>query len=144
VAIYEHPRYLPAGDRYVLVEFGNEMNLHLNFLAQGLASAVKQAKVGGIVETAPCFASLLVHYEPETIKFNDVCNILVELMSSLGKSEDIELSSRLFYLPVLYLDPWTAACVEDYCAKIAKKVPDPELLVQENGLDDVNHLVRLH
>ena len=35
--IYEKPRYLPGGDRYMLIEFGNEMNLELNFMAQGLA-----------------------------------------------------------------------------------------------------------
>jgi urea carboxylase len=78
------------------------------------------------------------------IGYADVVHEFSRLAASLGSSEDIELESRLFCLPVLYLDPWTKACVEDYCIKIAKKTPDPELLVQENGLEDVNHLVRLH
>lgn len=142
--IYEHPKLLPAGDRYVLVEFGNEMNLDLNFRAQGLASAVQQAAVRGIIETAPCFASLLVHYEPEHITLPDVKAVLSELMMNIGSSDAIELPSRLFYFPVLYLDPWTKACVDDYCLKIAKKMPDPELLVQENGLKDTAELVRVH
>jgi urea carboxylase len=142
--IYEQPKYLPAGDRYLLIEFGNEMNLDLNFVAQGLASAVAAAAIAGIVETAPCFASLLVHYDPSRIKFADVVRELSTLIASLGSSDDIELESRLFYLPVLYLDPWTKACVDDYCTKIVKKMPDAELLVQENGLEDVDHLVRLH
>jgi len=42
--IYEQPRYLPGGDRYVLIEFGNEMNLELNFKAQGLAYAIEEQK----------------------------------------------------------------------------------------------------
>ncbi|MGL9623114.1 5-oxoprolinase subunit B family protein [Bradyrhizobium sp. BWC-3-1] len=142
--IYEQPKFLPAGDRYLLIEFGNEMNLDLNFTAQGLASAAAEANVHGVIETAPCFASLLVHYEPTLIGYDDVVREFSRLSDSLGSSEDIELESRLFYLPTLYLDPWTKACVEDYCAKIARKVPDPELLVQQNGLEDVNHLVRLH
>ncbi|PDT64513.1 transporter [Bradyrhizobium ottawaense] len=142
--IYEQPKFLPAGDRYLLIEFGNEMNLDLNFTAQGLASAAAEAKVKGVIETAPCFASLLVHYEPTLIGYDDVVREFSRLLGSLGSSEDIELESRLFYLPTLYLDPWTKACVEDYCAKIARKVPDPELLVQQNGLEDTNHLVRLH
>jgi urea carboxylase len=142
--IYDQPKFMPAGDRYVLIEFGNEMNLDLNFTAQGLATAAAEAKIKGIIETAPCFASLLVHYEPADIRYEDVMREFSRLSASLGSSEDIEIESRLFYLPALYLDPWTKACVEDYCVKIAKKVPDPELLVQENGLDDVDHLVRLH
>lgn len=142
--IYERPKFLPAGDRYLLIEFGNEMNLDLNFMAQGLATAAAAADITGIVETAPCFASLLVHYEPALIGYDDVVREFSRLATSLGPSQDIELESRLFYLPALYLDPWTKACVEDYCAKIARKVPDPELLVQENGLEDVDHFVRLH
>ncbi|MGY3353580.1 urea carboxylase [Bradyrhizobium sp. GM0.4] len=142
--IYEQPKFLPAGDRYLLIEFGNEMNLDLNFMAQGLASAAAEANIKGVIETAPCFASLLVHYEPMLIGYDDVVREFFRLSASLGSSEHIELESRLFYLPTLYLDPWTKACVEDYCAKIARKVPDPELLVRENGLEDVNHLVRLH
>lgn len=142
--IYDEPRFMPAGDRYLLIEFGNEMNLDLNFVAQGLASLVEQAKIKGIIETAPCFASLLVHYEPESIKYAKVVQELKTLFDSLGSFDDIELESRVFYLPTLYLDPWTKACVDDYRARIAEKVPDPELLVQENGLDDVDHLVRLH
>jgi urea carboxylase len=135
---------MPAGDRYLLIEFGNEMNLDLNFMAQGLASLVEGAGIAGIVETAPCFASLLVHYDPDKIKFSDAVRELTALIASLGSSDDIELESRVFYMPALYLDPWTKSCVDDYCARIAKKVPDPELVVQENGLDDVDHLVRLH
>jgi len=142
--IYEKPRFMPAGDRYLLMEFGNEMNLDLNFMAQGLAALVVSSGIKGIVETAPCFASLLVHYEPNEIKFDAAVRELSALVGALGSSDDIELESRLFYLPALYLDPWTRECVEDYCTRIAKKMPDPELLVKENNLDGVEHFVRLH
>lgn len=142
--IYDQPKVLPGGDRYMLLEFGNEMNLDLNFMAQGLAGAVGDANIKGVIETAPCFASLLVHYEPEDIRFDDLAKELVGMSATLGPSEDIELPSRLFYLPALYLDPWCAECVADYRAKIADKLPDPELIVKENGLEDEQHLVRLH
>lgn len=142
--IYPAPKFLPAGDRYMLIEFGDEMNLDLNFMAQGLARAVAEAGICGVIETAPCFASLLVHYEPAQIGFDDASREIGALVASLGPSHEITLKSRLFYLPALYLDPWTAECVADYRARIADKVPDPELLVQENGLEDTAHLVRLH
>jgi len=143
--IYDTPKILPAGDRYVLVEFGNEMNLELNFRAQSLAGNIRDAGIHGIIESAPCFASLLVHYDPEKLNLDDVSRILSGMFPSAELSSSaIELKSRLFYLPTLYLDPWTKACVDDYCLRISPKVPDPELVVQENCLQDSNHLIRVH
>ena len=128
--IYEEPRFLPGGDRYVLIEFGNEMNLELNFTAQGLADAIEQNKIGWVVETAPCFASMLVHYDPEQIRFADLKKEMMSLIGSLGPSEEIELDSRLFYLPAVYLDPWTKEAVDDYRAKIKDKTWDPEFVAE--------------
>ena len=142
--IYKEPRFLPGGDRYILVEFGNEMNLELNFLAQGLAAAIVADHTKGVIETAPCFASMLVHYEPDEVSFDDLVRELRTLIEGLGPSDALELESRLFYLPATYLDPWTRACVEDYVAKITPKTPDPEYMVELNGLRDVDHFVRVH
>ena len=142
--IYPQPRFLPGGDRFVLIEFGNEMNLELNFLAQGLASAIAAERTKGVVETAPCFASLLVHYDPDLVSYDDLQRETARLIRSLGPSDDLVLESRLFYLPTMYLDPWTRECVADYCSKIASKESDPELLSRANGLADTAELVRVH
>lgn len=142
--IYEEPRFLPGGDRYLLIEFGNEMNLELNFMAQGLAEAIVDGHVKGVVETAPCFASMLVHYEPDDIGFDDLKKEMLSLVGSLGPSDDIELDSRLFLFPTVYLDPWTKEAVDDYCEKITKKTWDPEFIAELNGLSDVQQFVRVH
>ncbi len=142
--IYDEPRFLPGGDRYVLIEFGNEMNLELNFLAQGLASAIAQNKTKGVVETAPCFASMLVHYEADQISYADLVKELRGLIGNLGSPENIELDSRLFYFETMYLDPWTKACIEDYSAKITPKEYDPAFVARINGLKDEHQLVRVH
>ena len=142
--IYEQPRFLPGGDRYMLIEFGNEMNLELNFMGQGLGTAITESGTKGVIETAPCFASMLVHYDPDEIGFDDLRKEMVSLIDSLGPSEDIELDSRLFYFPTVYLDPWTKECVEDYCNKITQKKSDPEFVAELNGLEDVQQFVRVH
>jgi KipI family sensor histidine kinase inhibitor len=142
--IYEQPRFLPGGDRYMLIEFGNEMNLELNFMGQGLGTAITESGTKGVIETAPCFASMLVHYDPDEISFGDLKKEMVSLIGSLGPSEDIELDSRLFYFPTVYLDPWTKECVEDYCNKITQKKWDPEFVAELNGLEDIQQLVRVH
>lgn len=142
--IYKEPKFLPGGDRYMLIEFGNEMNLEENFLAQGLAEAIVENRVKGVIETAPCFASMLIHYEPDEIAFDDLQREMLALIGSLGPIDDIELDSRLFIFPTVYLDPWTTECVRDYCEKITQKKWDPEYIAEINGLQDVEQFVRVH
>jgi allophanate hydrolase subunit 1 len=142
--IYDEPRILPAGDRNVLIEFGNETNLELNFMAQGLAALVVAERPAGIIETAPAFSSLLVHYEPAEIGYAAVCDTLRDLLGSLGPSDGLVLPSRLFYLETLYLDPWSAEATDRYIRDIAPKQRDAEMTVQLNGLRDLDHLVRVH
>ena len=141
---YAEPKYLPGGDKYLLVEFGNVMNLELNFKAQGLAKAIEIAKIKGVYETLPCFASMIVHYNSDEIKFNDLKKELVELVKSLKSSEDAVVESRLFKFPTVYLDKWTKEAVDDYKSKIAFKKNDPEFIVELNNLENVDHFVRLH
>lgn len=143
--IYEEPRFLPGGDRYMLIEFGNEMNLEMNFIGQNLAAAVAEQKTKGVLETAPCFASMLIHYDPDQISFADLKREMAALIESLGSTDDIELDSRLFYFPAVYLDPWSEECVADYIEKInPNKTKDPEYIAELNKLDDVEQFVRVH
>ena len=142
--IYDTPKFLTAGDKYMLIEFGNIMNLELNFTAQNLAKAIKDHKIRGVYETSPCFASMIVHYEPDEIKFNDLKKELFSLIESLGPSDEIEINSRVFSFPTVYLDKWTKECIEDYSNKIAKKKPDPELITELNNLESTDQFVRVH
>lgn len=143
--IYATPKIRPAGDRYMLVEFGDEMNLDLNFAGHALASDLTAEAFPGVIETAPGFASAIVHYEPEIIGYNELALIVERLNESAGMKDDIELDSRLFYLPTLYLDPWSKECTDDYRVKLnPAKEPDPELIVRLSNLDDVDQLIRVH
>ena len=142
--MYAEPKYLPGGDKYLLVEFGNVMNLELNFKAQGLAKAIESAKIKVIYETLPCFASMLVHYNPDDIKFEDLKNELISLVNNLKSSDDTIVQSRLFRFPTVYLDKWTKEAVADYIAKITYKKPDPEFIVELNNLENVEEFVIIH
>jgi urea carboxylase len=143
--IYDTPKILTGGDRYALVEFGDEMNLELNFLGQNLAMAMLEHKLDGVIETAACYASMLVHYEPEAIRFEDLAREILRLVADLGAGGDIELDSRLFYIPAAYLDPWTRAAIDEYREKInPDKEYDPDFIARINGLEDADHFVRVH
>lgn len=142
--IYEQPRFMPGGDRYIEVELGDEMSFGLNFLVHSLSAAIRQARIGGIVELIPELASLQISYDPDLISFADAKKEVTALHAASTGAGDAELPSRLFSVPVVYFDKWTEACVADYRAKVADKIPDPDLVCELNGLADRNALRRLH
>ena len=57
--VYDEPIIKPGGDKYMVIEFGNLMDLEINFKAQNLAKAILDNKIKGIYETAPCLS--LIH-----------------------------------------------------------------------------------
>ena len=142
--VYDEPIFKPGGDKYMFIEFGNLMDLEINFTAQNLAKAIHDNKIKGIYETAPCFASMLIHYNPDEIQFNDLKNEMKSLIKSLGPTDDIEINSRIFSFPTVYLDKWTKECIDDYSSKIAQKTPDPEFIVELNNLENTEQFVRVH
>ncbi len=144
VMIYDTPRILPGGDTFVLVQFGDDASLDLNFLALGLTAALREAAPPGVVDTNPSYNSLVVEYEPDVIGAADLERLLRAMIDDLGSIEALELQSRLAYLPVMYLDPWTKACVEDYSAKIKPREYDPDFVARINGLEDAAQLARVH
>jgi len=142
--IYDEPRFYPGGDRYIEVELGDEMSFELNFRVHSLAAAIRQADMRGIVELIPEMASLQISYDPDRVSFEDVTRETARLYAQASHAGDVELESRLFYVPVLYFDPWTEACVNDYREKVADKPQDPDFLCELNGLPDRATLKRIH
>ena len=142
--IYDHPRFFPGGDRYIEVELGDEMGFELNFRVHNVVAAIRQSGLPGVVELIPEMASFQISYDPDRICYADLVREVGALAETAGRGGDAELDSRLFYVPVLYFDPWTAECVADYRAKVADKVPDPEFLCELNGLAGLRDLVRVH
>lgn len=142
--IYEQPKFAPGGDRNIEVELGDEMSFDLNFLVHTLSRRVRESGLKGVIELIPELASLQVSYDPDLISYQDLLKEIAALRSLLGDLSQLELPSRIYYVPILYFDPWTRACVEDYCARLAQKKADPDLLVEVNGLRDRSHLRSVH
>jgi urea carboxylase len=141
---FDAPIFRPGGDRFILVQFGDDAEIDLNFLALGLTAAIKADATRGVVDTNPSYNSLVVEYDADEISYGDLQAELERLIGGLGSVEELELDSRLAYLPVMYLDPWTRDCVADYSEKISRRDWDPEYVAKLNGLDDAKQLARVH
>jgi KipI family sensor histidine kinase inhibitor len=121
------------------------MGSELNFRVHNVVASIRQSEIPGIIELIPEMASFQVSYDPDRIAYDDVVReICVLAEAAAGGGGDAELDSRLYYVPVLYFDPWTTACVDDYRAKVAEKTPDPDFLCELNGLSGRRDLLRIH
>lgn len=141
---FDEPAITPGGDCFALVQFGDDGALELNFLALGLMRAVQEAGIAGVVDMIPSYNTLLLEYEPDAITYPDLVRELRALNETQGSLDELELESRLAYLPVCYLDPWTKFAIEDYCEKITPREFDPDFVARINGLEDRHQLVRVH
>jgi KipI family sensor histidine kinase inhibitor len=142
--IYPTPRFMPGGDRFIEVELGDEMSFDLNVRVHALAAAIREARIPGVVELVPELASMLVSYDPDRIAHADVVKEIGSLHAQMVSGQDRDMDSRLFHVPLLYFDPWTQECIDDYRKTLPDKVPDPELLCEANGLDGRAALQRVH
>ena len=57
-------RFLSAGDRALVVEFGDRIDRALSEDVLRLDASLRLGGLEGVVETVPTFRSLTVHYDP--------------------------------------------------------------------------------
>ena len=105
---YDQAVYRPLGDLYLTVEFGDELNLLLNFRVIALDTALKAHPILGVTETIPTNRSLGIVYDPFMTSRSRLVAALRELEQGVGEIE--ELPSRHVTIPVRYNDPWSQEC----------------------------------
>ncbi|HEV8663507.1 MAG TPA: 5-oxoprolinase subunit PxpB [Candidatus Methylomirabilis sp.] len=94
------PRFLPAGDAALTVEFGNRIALPLNRKVRALALAMEKAALPGVIEVVPTYRSLTIYYDPLSFSLTDLRLKVEDLLERL---EEIPLpASRLVTIPTVY------------------------------------------
>jgi inhibitor of KinA len=58
------PRFLPAGEAALVVEFGDTIDPALNDRVQALDIALTARALAGVIETVPTYRSLMIHFDP--------------------------------------------------------------------------------
>ena len=134
-----HPAvtYRHAGDRAVLVEFGEmEFDLTLNFFVLAFDTALREQPVDGLVETAPGFRSMLATFDPGETTAQDFVQALERVQAGLPEGHDIEIPSRLIRLPIAFDDSQSLAAVERYVHTIRADAPNCE------GGNNIDYILR--
>lgn len=93
-------RYMLAGDKALVVEFGDEISQAVNSKVRNLYVALNKYKVTGIEEITPTYRSLLIQYNPLLINLNTLQAKLRELENNLDKVEIPK--PRIIDIPTLY------------------------------------------
>src|SRR5262249_32664147 len=94
------PKLRICGDRTVMIEFEQTISPEINDAIHGLAAALENANISGIVECTPCYCSLGVHYDPLRIQCHDVMEQLSKLLSS--NTQDWRHVGSRVEVPVVY------------------------------------------
>ncbi|HEY3366290.1 MAG TPA: 5-oxoprolinase subunit PxpB [Symbiobacteriaceae bacterium] len=97
-----YPRCLPCGDRALLVEFGDQVDLAINRQVNQFATAVRALALPGVIQVIPTYCSAMVEYDPERWPSDSLDQRLAGLLGVGGAEED---SGRLIEIPTWYAGP---------------------------------------
>ncbi|MGA3342172.1 MAG: carboxyltransferase domain-containing protein, partial [Methylocella sp.] len=61
------PRYLPAGESALVVEFGATIAPRIHDCVLALDAALQHANFEGVTETVPTYRSLMIHFDPRRL-----------------------------------------------------------------------------
>lgn len=119
-----------AGDSAILVEFENEIGIETNAKVRSLTFSLERRPFVGMRELTPAYRSLLVQYDPCTVKSGAVREFLGQ---SLANLESVTLPKPVITeIPVIY-DPEFAPDIEEI-ARIEDKTVD-EIIKIHSGSD---------
>ena len=93
-------RFLIAGDRAVSVEFGKVICLEANEKVRMLEEKLKESPIDGVVEVVPTYCSLIVHYRPEVVLYDE---LIQELQERLDNMHSVQAKKKIVKeIPILY------------------------------------------
>ncbi len=80
-------RYKSAGDRAIVVEYGNEISETVNKKVRALSYLLDREPLEAVIEVVPTYRSLMVHYDPLISDENSMIQMLQEKERRLGNLE---------------------------------------------------------
>lgn len=121
-----YPRVLPAGDRALTVEFGNEIDEHINARLMAFIRVLSAEKIKGIDEYIPSFRSVLIHYNPCIISFEQMEEYIEKALKT--PFHEASHKKRIVQIPVCYEGEYA---------------PDIEFVAEHAGIS-VDEVIKIH
>ena len=93
------PRLLPSGDSAITVEFSRNIDDAANRRVLALDRVMSAEPVAGVTETVPTYRSLLVHYDPLQVGFDELG---AQLLARAQRPVPATAKARRWWIPVVY------------------------------------------
>lgn len=124
--MYKETKYLNAGDKALVIEFSDKISDEVNSKVRSMMIAINQRKLECIVEIIPTYRSLMVHYNPLKIEYDELINSLKDIEQNLG---NIEIPPpKVIEIPTLYGGEYG---------------PDIENVAKHNNLS-IDEVIKIH
>lgn len=135
-------RYEYGGDEFIFVELSEAMGLEVNFQAMAITEKLREEQLPGIVDICPSNASYMVRFDPDEIH-PDVLIAKLQHLEETVSIDDIEISSRIVDVPILFDDPWT----NEALMRFRDRHQDPhstdlEYAARINGFESKEELIK--
>ena len=133
--------YRPAGNNYMLVEYGDlVLDLNLRFRIHALMQWVQQQNIEGIIDLTPGIRSLQIHFDSIKLDQTDLLRLLQVAEAELPDVTEMQVPSRTVYLPLAWEDSQTQLATERYMQTVRPDAPwcpdNIEFIRRINGLKD--------
>lgn len=137
-----HPKvvYRPAGDSYLLIEYGEQvLDLQLRFRVQALMEWLQAQQIDAIIDLTPGIRSLLVHYHSLKLPQPTLLAMLKQAENALPDIKNMQVPSRIVHLPMAWADSQTKLATEKYQQLVRPDAPwcpdNIEFIRRINGLE---------
>lgn len=121
-----YPRIVPAGDAALTVEFGDTIAPRINDRVLAFVRRVERARLRGLIEVVPAYASATVYIDPLRSNWAGLLNRLTAI--ARRPAPNARPAGRLVTIPVAYGDEFG---------------PDLPALAKQAGLSE-QAVIRLH
>ncbi|MFE4109045.1 urea carboxylase [Kosakonia sp. YIM B13611] len=113
-----------SGDTHLLLEIGEtELDLVLRFRAHALMQALESRALAGVIDLTPGIRSLQIHYRPETLSLTQLLEVVAGLWQGVCKREDLDVPSRIVWLPLSWDDPACQKAIDKYMTTVRRDAP---------------------
>ena len=124
--MYETTKYIPVGDRAILVEFGNSISPEINAKVSNMVRVIDNIGIEGIIGLLPTYRSIQIIYDPMLVEYNELINS-IKVMEE-GRVNYSSEDARIIEIPTIYG---------------GKYGPDIEFVAKHNGLT-VEEVIKIH
>ena len=145
--------YRPAGDKYLLVEYGpQKLDIELRFMVHTLMLWLQDNKhrnpaLAALKELTPGIRSLQIHYDSLQLPLDNLIAILKAAEQELQRHDDLTVPSRIVHIPLSWDDEACRIAIEKYMQSVRKDAPwcpsNIEFIRRINGLHSTADVKRI-